>query len=362
MLREVVLHGTGYAASKLKHPLGGKTGTTNDFTDAWFVGFSPSLTCGVWVGFDEKKTLGNKETGAAAALPIWMDFMRVALEGRESEDFAAPPPTANNPVAQKAEQPEAARGRQRGPLMRRFFRYLVRVLVLIVVFMASALTAMRFAIHRRQTAVPKLVGMAPLHAQRLLADHGLVLERGDRFFSADVPEGRIMSQAPLPGVTVRRGWRVRVAESMGPQRMVIPNLVGGSERAAELNIRRRGLELGSIASATIPGGPTDQIVAQTPPANAVNVSAPKISVLVAAPEEPKSFVMPDLAGRSEDDAIKQIVDAGLRVSTIASQPPPAGESTATAAPPSSSRTVVRTTPAAGQRVSEGQGIGLEVTR
>ncbi len=110
MLREVVLHGTGYAASKLKHPLGGKTGTTNDFTDAWFIGFSPSLTCGVWVGFDEKKTLGNKETGAAAALPIWMDFMRVALLGRESEDFAAPPPTAPNAVARKAEQPEPAAG------------------------------------------------------------------------------------------------------------------------------------------------------------------------------------------------------------------------------------------------------------
>ncbi len=108
MLREVVLHGTGYAASKLKHPLGGKTGTTNDFTDAWFIGFSPSLTCGVWVGFDEKKTLGNKETGAAAALPIWMDFMRVALQGRESEDFAAPPPTEPNAVARKAEQPEPA--------------------------------------------------------------------------------------------------------------------------------------------------------------------------------------------------------------------------------------------------------------
>lgn len=110
MLREVVLHGTGYAASKLKHPLGGKTGTTNDFTDAWFIGFSPSLTCGVWVGFDEKKTLGNKETGAAAALPIWMDFMRVALQGRESEDFAAPPPTAPNAVARKAGPPESAAG------------------------------------------------------------------------------------------------------------------------------------------------------------------------------------------------------------------------------------------------------------
>ena len=103
MLREVVLHGTGAAASKLNHPLGGKTGTTNDFTDAWFIGFSPSITCGVWVGFDEKKTLGNKETGAMAALPIWMDFMRVALQGRESEDFAAPPPPAPNAVAQRVD-------------------------------------------------------------------------------------------------------------------------------------------------------------------------------------------------------------------------------------------------------------------
>ncbi len=106
MLREVVLHGTGYAASKLNHPLGGKTGTTNDFTDAWFVGFSPSITCGVWVGFDEKKTLGNKETGAVAALPIWMDFMRVALQGRESEDFAAPPPTTPSALAQKVDAVE----------------------------------------------------------------------------------------------------------------------------------------------------------------------------------------------------------------------------------------------------------------
>jgi membrane carboxypeptidase/penicillin-binding protein len=57
----------------------GKTGTTNDFTDAWFIGFSPSITCGVWVGFDEKKTLGNKETGATTALPIWIDFMATAL-------------------------------------------------------------------------------------------------------------------------------------------------------------------------------------------------------------------------------------------------------------------------------------------
>jgi len=109
MLQEVVKHGTGYAASKLNHPLAGKTGTTNDFTDAWFIGFSPSLTCGVWVGYDEKKTLGNKETGAMAALPIWIDFMRVALQGRETEDFAAPPP-APAAVAQKEQTPEQPTG------------------------------------------------------------------------------------------------------------------------------------------------------------------------------------------------------------------------------------------------------------
>jgi penicillin-binding protein 1A len=90
MLREVVEHGTGAQAAKLKHALAGKTGTTNDFTDAWFMGFSPSITCGVWVGFDEKKTLGDKETGSLTALPIWIDFMRTAIGGHDDEKFAEP--------------------------------------------------------------------------------------------------------------------------------------------------------------------------------------------------------------------------------------------------------------------------------
>jgi penicillin-binding protein 1A len=94
MLREVVLHGTGIAASTLKYPLAGKTGTTNNFTDAWFVGFSPSITCGVWIGYDEKKFLGAKETGARAALPIWMDFMKIALAGKDPGEFQAPPESA----------------------------------------------------------------------------------------------------------------------------------------------------------------------------------------------------------------------------------------------------------------------------
>ena len=108
MLREVVQHGTGIAAGALKYPLAGKTGTTNNFTDAWFVGFSPSITCGVWVGYDEKKFLGARETGARAALPIWMDFMKAALEGKDPGEFQPPPDAAPNPSPQKVDTPDAA--------------------------------------------------------------------------------------------------------------------------------------------------------------------------------------------------------------------------------------------------------------
>lgn len=104
LLQDVVQHGTGFGASRLNHPLAGKTGTTNDFTDAWFIGFSPSITCGVWVGFDEKKTLGEKETGAVAALPIWIDFMRVAVSdpARKEESFSPPAEGRNKASVKKA--------------------------------------------------------------------------------------------------------------------------------------------------------------------------------------------------------------------------------------------------------------------
>jgi penicillin-binding protein 1A len=93
LLRAPIDHpaGTGRAAASLGRPLAGKTGTTNDHTDAWFVGFSPDLAAGVWVGFDQNRLLGKGETGGRAALPIWMDFMRPALAGRPPRDFPAPP-------------------------------------------------------------------------------------------------------------------------------------------------------------------------------------------------------------------------------------------------------------------------------
>lgn len=92
LLRAVTSDGTAAAAAALHHPVGGKTGTTSDFTDAWFLGFSPSVTCGVWVGYDTRQSLGDKETGARAALPVWIDFMRAADAGKDDERFPGSAP------------------------------------------------------------------------------------------------------------------------------------------------------------------------------------------------------------------------------------------------------------------------------
>jgi penicillin-binding protein 1A len=93
LMRSVVDHGTGYPARGkygFTAPAGGKTGTTDDYTDAWFVGYIPRLACGVWVGFDEKKSIGARMTGAAAALPAWAAFMNTAVGVYGSEDFEPP--------------------------------------------------------------------------------------------------------------------------------------------------------------------------------------------------------------------------------------------------------------------------------
>jgi penicillin-binding protein 1A len=89
LLRGVVQRGTAQAAAALDWPLGGKTGTMDEYTDAWFIGFDPNITVGVWVGYDEKRSLGPGETGASAALPIWTEFMRAYIDKRG--DRKAPP-------------------------------------------------------------------------------------------------------------------------------------------------------------------------------------------------------------------------------------------------------------------------------
>ncbi|MGA7523928.1 MAG: PBP1A family penicillin-binding protein [Acidobacteriaceae bacterium] len=99
----VTSEGTAARLRALNHPLGGKTGTTNDFTDAWFIGFSPSITCGVWVGYDDRQSLGDKQTGAAVALPLWTSFMKTAIAATPNESFPGETPSPSpSPQRQSA--------------------------------------------------------------------------------------------------------------------------------------------------------------------------------------------------------------------------------------------------------------------
>src|SRR6202051_599491 len=258
--------------------------------------------------------------------------------------------------------------------MRQFFRMLLIALVLMTVALISALTAMQLAIHGHEVAIPKLVGMSPGEAERTGAASGLqvVIER--QFFSPTIPEGKIMTQMPVPGTKVRRGWSIRVAQSLGPQRVAIPDVTGGSERIADLNIRRRGLTLGSVAHLNLPdvNSPQDRVISQNPPANASGVAAPKINLLVSDGPEPPVYLMPNLTGQPLGSATLPLPDAGIKVgnvSVIPPQPPtilPSGElEAAPVAPPAvtepgAASMIVSQNPAPGQKIVSGGTVNFEV--
>jgi eukaryotic-like serine/threonine-protein kinase len=241
--------------------------------------------------------------------------------------------------------------------MKAFFRLILLALALLVVALVSALTTMRLAIHGREVAVPDLVGKTPTEAQRVAEQSELQVEVEQQYYSPNVPEGRILSQLPPAGTQVRRGWQIRLAQSLGPQRVEIPNVLGQSERAADINIRRHGLDVGAIAELQLPGTPGDQVVSQAPPPNASGVSAPKISLLVTSPVQPQAFIMPNFVGQPLGSATLALQDAGMRVGavTVAGIPP---ETTMPQASPAS--VIVAQTPTPGEKVAAGTAVNFQV--
>ena len=248
--------------------------------------------------------------------------------------------------------------------MKALFRFAVLALVLVVVALVSALTAMRFAIHGQEVEVPAIVGLSPVEAERSVAGLGLQIEVERQYYSPRVPEGRIMTQLPLPGTKVRRGWQVRVAQSLGPQRVAIPDVTGGSERVAELNIQRRGLSLGSVAHVNLLDAPLDQVISQSPPANASGVAAPKINLLVSDGAEPPTYVMPNLTGQPLGSAMLALQDAGIKAGKVSVlRPPLPGEpqaATVAVSEPSAASMIVTQTPAPGQKITAGSAVNFEV--
>jgi beta-lactam-binding protein with PASTA domain len=243
--------------------------------------------------------------------------------------------------------------------MKKFFRFVLLTLVLVVVALFSALTTMRFAIHGREVAVPNLVDKTPAEARRIVEEGGFGLTIERQYYSSTIPAGKILSQVPSAGTLVRRGWEIRVAESQGPQRVQIPDVLGQSERAAEMTIIRRGLEVSAVAEMPWPADSTDQVLAQSPPPKAGNVSAPKISLLVASQPAPQALLMPTFVGQQLGAVTSVLRDVGLRLGAVTQAASVAGVSPTQTAP-SPASTIASQNPAPGEKVLPGAAVNLQV--
>jgi len=163
-----------------------------------------------------------------------------------------------------------------GHFILRIFRMASLIILLIAVAMLSAITTMHFAIHGAEVQVPALKGMTVADARSQAAGMGLNLNVDNRYYSGDVAAGHILTQSPAPGTVVRREWHVRVAESLGPQKVDVPDTVGYDQRVAAFQLRRSGLDVGVTAKLPDGGVAEGTVISQDPPAHAQGIERPSV--------------------------------------------------------------------------------------
>ncbi len=248
-----------------------------------------------------------------------------------------------------------------------FFQVASLVMVLVAVALLSADITMQFAIHGTEVKVPSLKGMTVAEARSQTSGLGLNLDVDNRYYSGDVAAGHILSQSPAAGTVVRREWRVRVAESLGPQKVEVPETVGLDERVASLRLRRVGLEAG--VTARLPWSKADEgtILAQDPPAHAQGIARPTIDLLVAAPEDntPDGFVIPDLTGLPVVTALAELRSMGIQTERprfVDVPVGPVGSGNAEPVMPVKPGAVMAQQPAAGARVAQGDVVKLTAAK
>ena len=248
-----------------------------------------------------------------------------------------------------------------------FFQVASLVMLLVAVALLAAITTMHFAIHGAEVQVPALKDMTVAEARSQTSGLGLDLDVDNRYYSADVATGHILSQSPAPGTVVRREWRVRVAESLGPQKVEVPETVGLDERVAALQLRRVGLEVG--VTARLPWGKAAEgtVLAQDPPAHAQGIAQPSVNLLVAASggDAPDGFVMPDLTGLPVVSAQAELAAVGIQTAppTYVEMPvAPVGNEGSLPKPPVKPGAVTAQQPPAGARVEQSTLVKLTAAK
>jgi len=241
--------------------------------------------------------------------------------------------------------------------------------MLAVLALFSAVATMHFAIHGAEVNVPSFKGLTVTEATEKAAALGLNLRVDNHFYSVDIPAGRVLNQSPAAGTVVRREWHVRLTESLGPQRVAIPDLTGADQRRASIQIRRVGLEFGATAEMPYAYAPAGTVIAQNPPPDAAGVERPSVSLLIAAPplDAKSGVVMPDLTGQMFSQAALAITHAGLKLAPVqnAQAPFPDVAGTASIQPPQPVvpiGTVISQNPPPGHRVDASTPIELTVAQ
>lgn len=189
----------------------------------------------------------------------------------------------------------------------------------LVAFLTAAIT-LRLAIHGREVAVPNLQGKSDAEAAKIVSDLGLNLSVENRFYSAAVPANNVLSQSPVAGARVRRGWQVRVTESLGGQHVQVPDVTGQGERPASLVLRRLQLEIGGEVHLPAPGE-AGLVLAQSPPPNSAGLTGPRVALLVSDGEDAatvaSAYVMPQIVGMTLGAAGSRLATVGLHIASAA---------------------------------------------
>ncbi len=221
---------------------------------------------------------------------------------------------------------------------------------LVVTYLLFAAASMRVALRAREVEVPDLAGRTANEATAIAADLGLSVRVDDtRRPDPKIAVGRIVAQEPAPGSTARRQRSLRVWLSAGERVMIMPPLVGETERAAQLRLTQDGLASATVTEIRSHDLPSDVVVAQDPPAK--NPAA-HVALLVNRGERGQSYVMPDLIGVNGDRAAEILRERGFRVAVVGSTPYPGV----------AAGIVIRQIPQSGFQIGPGEPVSLEVSR
>jgi eukaryotic-like serine/threonine-protein kinase len=254
-----------------------------------------------------------------------------------------------------------------GRFLLNLFRTISLITLLVALAMLAAITTMHFAIHGAEVQVPSLKGMTVADARSLTAGMSLNLNVDNRYYSGDVAAGHILTQSPDPGTVVRREWHVRVSESLGPQKVDVPDVEGVDQRVAAFQLRRAGLDVGVTAKLPDNAFPEGTVIAQDPPAHAQGIERPSVNLLVATQDDeaPDGFVMPDFIGMPIVAAQAQLAKVGIKTTTpqfVDVPVAPVGSGNAPPVAPVAPGSVIAQQPQAGARVDQSIEVKLTVAK